>query len=150
MVLINRGKVEQVGTPESVYDYPGTPFVAHFLGSVNLFHGRVEEGRLHVGEHALSLGASAGRDGTAVAFVRPHEFDVVRGWEAGQGLPAKIVRLVSVGPSAQIELASEGGELIEVSVDRETVRQLALAEGDAVSLCPRRIRVFPEPAFAAA
>jgi sulfate transport system ATP-binding protein len=47
VVVINRGKVEQIGTPESVYDHPATPFVANFLGSVNLFHGRVEDGHLH-------------------------------------------------------------------------------------------------------
>ncbi|HQC80385.1 MAG TPA: sulfate ABC transporter ATP-binding protein, partial [Accumulibacter sp.] len=41
VVLINKGKIEQIGTPESVYDHPATPFVANFLGSVNLFHGRV-------------------------------------------------------------------------------------------------------------
>jgi sulfate transport system ATP-binding protein len=82
VVVINKGKVEQIGTPESVYDHPATPFVANFLGSVNLFHGRVENGHLHVGDDALALGSTDGSDGKAVAFVRPHEFDLVPGWEA--------------------------------------------------------------------
>jgi sulfate transport system ATP-binding protein len=82
VVVINKGKVEQIGTPESVYDHPATPFVANFLGSVNLFHGRVEDGHLHLGDDALALGSTDGSDGKAVAFVRPHEFDLVPGWEA--------------------------------------------------------------------
>ena len=142
VVVINKGKVEQIGTPESVYDHPATPFVANFLGSVNLFHGRVENGHLHVGEDALALGATAGGDGKAVAFVRPHEFDLVPGWGEQGGLAARIVRIVSVGPSAQIELSHHDGELIEVTIGREAFRLLGLSEGDQVSLRPRHIRVF--------
>ncbi len=149
VVVINKGKVEQIGTPESVYDHPATPFVANFLGSVNLFHGRVENGHLHVGDDALALGSTDGSNGQAVAFVRPHEFDLLPGWEVGGGLPARIVRVVSVGPSAQIELSRADGELIEVSLARETFHLLGLAEGDPVSLRPRHIRVFSEEARAA-
>jgi sulfate transport system ATP-binding protein len=143
VVVINRGQVEQIGTPESVYDHPATPFVANFLGSVNLFHGRVEKGHLHVGDDALALGSTDGNDGKAVAFVRPHEFDLVPGWGEGGGLPARIIRVVSVGPSAQIELSHHDGELIEVSVARDTFQRLGLGAGDPVSLHPRHIRVFP-------
>ena len=149
VVVINKGKVEQVGTPEEVYDHPATPFVASFLGSVNLFHGRVENGHLHVGDDALALASTDGSDGNAVAFVRPHEFDLVPGWEARGGLPARIVRIVSVGPSAQIELTHHDGELIEVTIGREAFRLLGLSEGDQVSLRPRHIRVFPSEAQAA-
>ncbi len=149
VVVINRGKVEQIGTPESVYDHPATPFVANFLGSVNLFHGRVEDGHLHLGEHALVLGADRGSEGKAVAFVRPHEFDIVPGWGDGGGLPATIVRVVSVGPSAQIELSRRDGELIEVTIARDTFHLLGLSEGDQVSLRPRHIRVFQAEALAA-
>ncbi len=143
VVVINQGKVEQIGTPESVYDHPATPFVANFLGSVNLFHGRVEDGHLHVGEHALAIGAQSGGAGQAVAFVRPHEFDLVPGRGPGGGLPATIVRVVSVGPSAQIELSCLDGELIEVTIARDAFSRLGISEGDEVSLRPRHIRVFP-------
>jgi sulfate transport system ATP-binding protein len=147
VVVIHQGKVEQIGTPEAVYDHPATPFVASFLGSVNLFHGRVENGQLHVGDAALALGATAGSDGQAVAFVRPHEFDLLPGW--GAGLPATIVRVVAVGPNAQIELSHHDGELIEVAIARDTFRLLGLREGDRVSLRPRHIRVFEAAARAA-
>ncbi|HQC81593.1 MAG TPA: TOBE-like domain-containing protein, partial [Accumulibacter sp.] len=120
--------------------------------SVNLFHGRVEEGQLHLGDHALALDKTAAdADGKAVAFVRPHEFDLLPGAQAG-GLPAKIVRIVAVGASARIELSEidrSDGEVIEVTVARDLFRLLALAAGDVVSLRPRQIRVFQTPALAA-
>ena len=48
VVVMNAGKIEQVGTPEEVYDQPATPFVYEFLGNVNLFHGRAHEGEVHL------------------------------------------------------------------------------------------------------
>src|SRR5438034_1307038 len=47
--VMNEGVVEQIGTPEEVYDQPANPFVYNFLGSVNLFHGRVHEGHARLG-----------------------------------------------------------------------------------------------------
>ena len=149
VVLMNKGKVEQIGSPEQVYDYPATPFVASFLGSVNLFHGRVEDGQLHLGEHALAVGAELGTAEQAVGFVRPHEFDLLPIDAPGSGLPAKILRIISIGPMAQLELSRPDGELIEVSFSREALATLGLCEGDQVSLRPRAIRVFQKEPLAA-
>ncbi len=41
-----KGEIEQIGSPEEVYDHPNSPFVYDFLGNVNLFHGRMENGKL--------------------------------------------------------------------------------------------------------
>ncbi|MBS1190683.1 MAG: sulfate transporter, ATPase subunit [Rhodocyclaceae bacterium] len=148
VVLMNKGKVEQIGSPDEVYDRPATPFVASFLGSVNLFHGRVEDGHLHVGEHALPVGAEHGTLDQAVGFVRPHEFDLRPAGVPG-GIPARIVRIAAIGPLAQVELARQDGELIEVSVARDALLGLGLGEGDDVSLHPRAIRVFQKEKQAA-
>ena len=50
VVVMNEGKIEQIGTPDEVYDHPATPFVYQFLGDVNLFHSRVQDGRAVVGD----------------------------------------------------------------------------------------------------
>ena len=142
VVLMNKGKVEQTGTPDEVYDHPATSFVTSFLGSVNLFHGRVEDGHLHVGDHALAVGDQHGVAEQAVAYVRPHEFDVLPANAPGNGLPARIQRVIAIGPLAQLELTRQNGELLEVSVLRDTLSVLGLREGDQVSLRPRHIRVF--------
>src|SRR5215216_4432556 len=59
VVVINKGKIEQVGSPQEVWDQPASPFVYGFLGDVNLFHGRADNGavqldgmRLDSPEHA--------------------------------------------------------------------------------------------------
>jgi len=147
VVLMNKGKVEQIGTPDSVYDQPATPFVASFLGSVNLFHGRVEDGLLHFDNHALPVGCEAGALAQAVGYVRPHEFDLLPA--SGEGIAARVARVVAIGPLAQVELTRQDGQLIEVSVLREVLRDLGLGEGDAVALRPRTIRVFPPDRLAA-
>ena len=149
VVLMNKGKVEQIGAPQAVYDHPATPFVASFLGSVNLFHGRVEDGHLHVGDHALAVGDHHGETERAIGFVRPHEFDLLPADAPGTGLPARIQRIVAIGPLAQVELSRQNGDLLEVSVLRDTLQVLGLGEGDDVSLRPRAIRVFDNDRLAA-
>jgi len=149
VVLMNKGKVEQIGSPDQVYDHPATSFVASFLGSVNLFHGRVEDGHLHVGEHALTLGHGHAPSEQAVGYVRPHEFDLLPANVPEGGLPARILRVVAIGPLAQIELSRPDGELVEVSVLREVLAASGLREGDHVALRPRAIRVFQNNRLAA-
>ncbi|HMV05328.1 MAG TPA: sulfate ABC transporter ATP-binding protein [Accumulibacter sp.] len=144
VVLMNKGRVEQTGVPDQVYDHPATPFVASFLGSVNLFHGRVEAGQLHVGDHALPVATVQQDNSRALGFVRPHEFDVLPASAPGNGLPARIQRVVAIGPLAQVELTRQDGQLLEVSVLRDTLDVLGLREGDHVSLRPRNIRVFAD------
>src|SRR3954468_23954464 len=62
VAVMSKGKIEQVGTPEEVYEHPANPFVYHFLGNVNLFHGRLSGGRLEVGEARLAIPNVAGSD----------------------------------------------------------------------------------------
>ena len=49
VVIMNEGRIEQVGSPEQVYEQPASPFVCQFLGSVNLFQGRLDKGRFFLG-----------------------------------------------------------------------------------------------------
>src|ERR687890_855050 len=54
IAITNQGRIEQIGTPEEVYEHPVSPFVYNFLRNVNLFPGRVQDGRLKVGELDLA------------------------------------------------------------------------------------------------
>jgi sulfate/thiosulfate transport system ATP-binding protein len=151
VVVMHRGRVEQVGTPEEVYDHPATEFVYGFLGSVNLFHGRLGNGLVRIGstEHAAPEYAGA-EDGAALAFVRTHEFDVATVACDG-AFPAVVNHLRALGPSVRVELASpEWPEPIEAELSRERSDALRLRRGDRVYLKPRRVRVFRPAAPAAA
>src|SRR5690606_13044433 len=90
VVLMNQGRVEQVGTPQEVYNHPATPFVYGFLGSVNLFHGRVDHDGLRVGDDAVPHSQDHIAPGADVyAFARPHELEIITDPNATHGIAAR-------------------------------------------------------------
>ena len=143
VVVMNRGQIEQVGTPEQVYHQPATPFVYGFLGSVNLFHGRVEAGE--GGEPEVRLvspqdrPSASGRRPTARVFVRPHSIDLDR---ATGSIPARVDAINAAGPAVRVELTSERGEPVLVELTQERFQTLELNIGDSVYATPRESRVF--------
>jgi sulfate transport system ATP-binding protein len=154
VVLMDHGKVEQIGTPEEVYRHPATPFVYGFLGAVNLFHGRVEGEALRVGEDRLPHpGGQIGQGAEVVAFARPHELDIVTDPAVSDGVAARITRILAFGVTARVELDGTNGasgQHFEVEITRERVAEQGLTEGQGVRLVPSRLRVFERDAAAGA
>ncbi|NLU34275.1 MAG: sulfate ABC transporter ATP-binding protein [Wolinella succinogenes] len=126
IVVMNQGKIEQVGTPEEVYDKPSNPFVYGFLGSVNLFHARVNEGSLYLGGTSLqTLDESFKNQEEASLFVRPHEVLIESSDSRGSGIKARILTARSLGARVRVELESiEEGKFIEADIDKESWNQL--------------------------
>ncbi|MGY8525264.1 sulfate/molybdate ABC transporter ATP-binding protein [Paracidovorax citrulli] len=162
IVLMHRGRVEQTGSPAQVYGRPQTPFVYGFLGNVNRLHGELagNGALLHTGAAVLSVpdgggngaGDGAARSGAAIAFVRPHEFELERGTDGGGkgGIATTLRRALALGPVAQLELEREDtSELIEVAVPLERFERENFREGDRLSARPRAMRVFPAGSGAA-
>ncbi|MDS4028394.1 MAG: sulfate ABC transporter ATP-binding protein [Candidatus Contendobacter sp.] len=150
VVLMNRGRIEQIGTPDQVYEQPATPFVYGFLGAVNLFHGRVRDQQLHVDDGSLPLGRAGFQSGAeALGFVRPHELEIETDLSDNTGIIAKVERVLAFGSTARVDLTGangESGQLYEVELSRERVAALNLVNGQRVRLKPARIRLFaPEP-----
>jgi sulfate transport system ATP-binding protein len=145
VVLMNAGRIEQVGTPAQVFEEPASPFVMRFLGAVNVFRGRIEDDRAYV--NGLEFAAPGGGTRTgANVFVRPHELEVHRAWVPGS-FPSRVERIVPVGAALRIELSAENhGTAIEVEVDVRRGELLGLTPGEQVHLSPRRVRVFAEGA----
>ena len=155
VVLMNKGRVEQIGTPEQVYRHPANPFVYGFLGSVNLFHGRVEGETMRVGDDVLphAFGGDFAHGAEVVAFARPHELDIVTDIATGVGIAARVSRILAFGVTARVELDGLNGALgqhFEVEATRERVAQLALTEGQSVRLIPSQLRVFEQGSKSAA
>jgi sulfate transport system ATP-binding protein len=146
VVVMNQARIEQIGTPEEVYDHPATPFVYNFLGQVNLFHGRLRDGGVDLGGGTLPAPDLAGRThGEAVAFVRPHDIRLHREPRGESTLPARVRRIHAAGPIAQIELdRPDGGPSFTVQISRERQRELALQTGETVHVELDQVRVFPE------
>ncbi len=144
VAIMNHGAIEQEGTPEQVLDHPATPFVISFLGTVNIFHGRVEGGRGIFGPLAVEYPVHADAEPrTAAAYTRPHEFDVSR-TDTGSGLWAMLEQITRLGATVRLELAGAHGGLIHAELPREKFEKLGVHPGDRLYVTPRKVRVFVE------
>jgi sulfate transport system ATP-binding protein len=144
IVVLNHGHVEQVGSPQDVYDHPQTSFVYEFLGAANRLHGKVDASGFVVDGAALPVAISTDFSGPAFAYVRPHDLQLYP-QSAGhrEGIVVDVRRVVTLGGSVRVELAGREGNLLEAELDRESWRELQLAVGDGVTAVPRALRVFP-------
>jgi sulfate transport system ATP-binding protein len=144
VVLMNKGRVEQIGAPDTVYNHPASPFVYGFLGNVNLFHGRVHEGVLASGDVSFDVPDHAGvRDSKGIAYIRPHDLEVDRYAPGAEGIVVKLRRAHAIGPLAQLDLErADNAELIEAVIPNERFRELRLKDGETLLVRPRRMQVF--------
>jgi sulfate transport system ATP-binding protein len=146
VVVMNGGKIEQVGTPEDVYHRPANAFVASFLGNVNLFHGRIENGRVFLGDTSLEVSSanavSANGSGKAAVYVRPHPMEIDRVPRGAQSFPATIRSVNPAGAQVRIELTAEWGDPVNVDLDHQRFSELGLKLGNKVFLHPKENRVF--------
>ncbi|QXE84966.1 sulfate ABC transporter ATP-binding protein [Geomonas nitrogeniifigens] len=146
IVVMNGGRIEQQGTPSEVYDRPATPFVYDFLGSVNLFHGRVHEGTAQMAGFRVSSPENASaHDAPAVGYVRSHDIAIERDNAGSGGIKAEVRYLLSIGAMVRADLAlNDGDRSIEAELPREEAERLKLKVGDHVYARPRKMRVFVE------
>lgn len=139
VVVMNKGHIEQIGTPDAVYDTPATPFVYQFLGDVNLFHSRVHEGFAQIG----GLHVPAGAQDAAVAYVRPHDIEIERD-KVGHALAVKIDHIRAIGSVVRIEMSLENGDPVEAEMSREAFSGKSFKSGERVYIRPRQAKVFTE------
>ena len=148
VVLMNKGRVEQLGAPDQVYNHPASPFVYGFLGNVNLFHGRVHEGVMASGDASFDVPDHAGvTDSKGIAYVRPHDLEIDRYTPGAEGIVVKLSRAHAIGPLAQLDLERlDNQELIEAVMSNERFGQLQLKEGETLVVRPKRLHVFVDAA----
>jgi sulfate transport system ATP-binding protein len=147
VVIMNEGRVEQSGMPEEVYERPATPFVYGFLGDVNLFHGRIHQGRVNIGESELEAPEWADApDQAGVAYVRTYEVELAPSRSGASALAAVVRHVRAFGPVVRLELdLVQGGRTIEAHIPRGRFESLALTKGQWVYVSPTNVRVFAQP-----
>jgi len=142
IVVMNHGQVEQVGTPDQVFHHPHNAFVADFLGKVNLFHARVEQGKLVSGDLVLDAPASGAAEGQAAqVLVRPHDLLVARIADDTASLPATVARVISTSSVVRVDLVTRDGQTLQADLAHDAFVPLALSAGDAVFVGPKRSHV---------
>ncbi|HEY6552691.1 MAG TPA: sulfate ABC transporter ATP-binding protein [Vicinamibacteria bacterium] len=151
IVVMNKGRVEQVGTPLEVFDHPATPFVMGFLGHVNMFHGRVEAGRAHLGPLSVAYPDHADEAPRAAqGFARPYDLDLDRQDSAGGGFWATLRHVTPAGAVVRIELEDADARLVQVEATRESFEALRPAVGERFYVRPRQVRIFVDSGSEAA
>jgi sulfate/thiosulfate transport system ATP-binding protein len=126
VVVMNQGRIEQIGTPNEVYDRPANPFVFDFLGSSNIIRN----------------GDGAKRESV---YARPHDIEILRETEGGAGPVFTIRHLHAFGPIVRVELTREDSEeLIEAELTKEQQRAQNFARGDRVFVRPRNVQVYAD------
>ena len=159
VVLMNQGRVEQVGSPNEVYEHPATPFVYGFLGHVNTFTGHWAQGAVRLADGRFFTSKASGIDeGSAItAFVRPHEWQLLAPDACSDGVLAQVTRIQSFGFHARIELDTLNRGLLataatglppylEVDIPRSQLDAQALLVGTRLRLVPTQLRIFPQAA----
>jgi len=144
VVVMNHGRVEQAGPPDHVFEHPANPFVMDFLGNVNVFHGRVQNGRALLGGMEVEYPEYPHQEARpATLYVRPHELEIERLPNGVASLKARVERVNPAGSVAKVLLlAADFGLPLNVEISPERCLELALKAGDTVYVSPRKVRAF--------
>jgi sulfate transport system ATP-binding protein len=146
VVVMNRGRVEQVGPPDQVYHHPASPFVCDFLGNVNLFECEINYGQAYVAGVPFDLAERPPESTrTALVYVRPHQLDVLHDPVGPNSLPATIKLINAAGPQVKLELITDWGQIIHADLSQERYRSLQLQPAGRVFLATKEMKVFHAP-----
>lgn len=139
VVIMNKGKIEQQGTPQDVFDRPANDFVMDFLGNANVLQGRLLEAAFPAYTHDESKSTKG--------YIRPHELEIRRDG-GGASLPAKVLHIYPSGSVTRVRLlVADFGVVLNVDVNQDRFAELALQRDDQVHVIPRNVRVFSAPDY---
>lgn len=130
IVVINKGRVEQVGTPAEIYDNPATPFVMSFVGSVNVLPST--SGIFH---------RQSFKSPSSQVFLRPHDV-LIQSKPEETSTPARINRIVHLGWEVEVKLSLKDGQEVIAYITREDLDRLQLQPGQKVYIKPRKTKAF--------
>jgi sulfate transport system ATP-binding protein len=139
VVVMDKGRIEQIGTPAEVYDHPATAFVHAFIGESIVLPVEVADGRIRLGGRTLDLAPQDGVSGPSQLFIRRH--DVAVGPADSGVLVGDVRRVRAFGPSQRADVALHAGSE-ETLIEIDAPRDRELKPGDVVGLQPRRYRLF--------
>ncbi len=131
VVVMNRGRIEQVGTAQQIYEHPATPFVMGFIGAVNELPG-----------NACLFGDNGLGQMDCKCFVRPHDIEV-HIYPDGTTTSACIERIIHLGWEIQAELILEDGQSVTAHLTRDQFAQHSLQPGHKVFIRPKYTKSFP-------
>ncbi|MCB1176151.1 MAG: sulfate/molybdate ABC transporter ATP-binding protein [Leptospiraceae bacterium] len=142
VVILNKGKLQQIGKPDDVFHNPSNPFVMKFLGNVNIFHGRIESGFAYLG--GLSFELNESQKDQAKLYVRPHEWDISFTNLTSGSIESEIQFINAASSIVKIDVVSIHGEELQVDIPYEKYKTMGLKKGMKVFLTPKEAKLFVE------
>ncbi|MGJ5675854.1 MAG: sulfate/molybdate ABC transporter ATP-binding protein [Nostochopsis sp.] len=131
IVVMNKGGVEQVGTPADIYDHPATAFVMSFIGPVNVLPS------------TSNIFQNNGFDSAnPEMFLRPQDV-IIETSPNGTNVPARVSRLIHLGWEIQAELALDDGQVVTAHLTRDRFDELNLQPQQKVYVKPKDAKSFP-------
>lgn len=130
IVVMNHGRVEQIGSPAELYDNPASPFVMSFIGPVNVLPSSAAIFQ-RVGYEPKS----------SEVFLRPHDV-IVESSPGSTTVPAIVARVIHLGWEIQAELLLEDGQRFTVHLSREQFNNLDLQPLQHVYVKPKEAKSF--------
>ena len=146
IIVMNKGNVEQIGSPREVYEKPATPFVFDFLGQANRFEGQNNAGTIQIGEDRIQLDSLRNApSGDVIAFARPDELRI-HAQPLDNAIQATFVRELWIAGKVVAELHDRQGKLIEISLTSEEAKLHQFRPNQTVWLSPSNLHLFAKPA----
>lgn len=131
IVVMNKGKVEQVGTPAQIYDHPASAFVMSFIGPVNVLPSS-----------AKIFQSSGFESAHPETFLRPQDI-IIENVANGTTVPAIVTRIIHLGWEIQVELTLDDGQAMTAHLTRERFDELKLEPQEKVYVKPKDAKSFP-------
>jgi sulfate/thiosulfate transport system ATP-binding protein len=131
IVIMNKGRVEQIGSPAEIYDNPASAFVMGFIGPVNVLRS---DSRIFQGNGFDSAHPEV--------FLRPQDV-VIDTQPNGMTVPARISRLIHLGWEIQVELTLDDGQVVTAHLTRDRFDELKLEPQQRVFVKPKEAKAFP-------
>lgn len=144
IVVMNKGNIEQIGSPREVYEHPATPFVFDFLGQANRFEGENQQGTLVLGNDRIRLETDQPQ-GNLIAFARPHELQV-HAHPKENAIQATFIRELWIAGKIYLELQDRQGKIIEVILTAEQAKTQHFQPNQHVWVSAKQLHLFEHPA----
>ncbi len=145
VVVMNEGKVAQMGAPQEIYDRPASPFVASFVGGANLLRGHIRDGRATVGAFAVAVpqGEKPEEGAEVHGFVRPHDVKLTKAEDEAPAVSvARVERLALMGAYVKVTLRLPDGGTLVVELGKAEIAALGIVEGDRVLADLQGAKIF--------
>lgn len=142
IIVMNKGNVEQIGSPREVYEQPATPFVFDFLGQANRFEGQHHQGVVQIGEDRVQLlNQPNAPQGKVIAFARPDELHI-HAQPQENTIQATFLREVWIAGKVVAELQDRQGNLIEIALTADEAKLHQFRPNQTVWLSVTTLHLF--------